>query len=140
MWAPCHQVPPSPALISSTILKAAMTPTNSATSSQEGKQRGEQWRGFGEENDWDQGGVQNPLRLCEAYTLPRHFTSFCGIDHETAWKIRTPCCSVCPPHGIQEEAVWSTHTALFLLFPAVSMARRHGNHMLLHLFFPWHLR
>ena len=69
MWVPCHPFLPSPALMSSTILKAATTLTNSATSSQEGKQGGEQQRGFGEENNWDQGGVQNPLRLCEAYML-----------------------------------------------------------------------
>ena len=40
MWAPCHQFPPSPALMSSTNPKVVTTPTNSATSSQEGKQRG----------------------------------------------------------------------------------------------------
>ena len=76
MWVPCHPFLPSPALMSSTIPKAATTLTNSATSSQEGKQGGEQQRGFGEENDWDQGGVQNPSRLHEAYTLSHQNNKF----------------------------------------------------------------
>ena len=59
--------------------------------------------GWGEENNHDQGGVQNPARSRETHTPPRCFSSF--LQHRQRDGMETTCRLVYLSRGIEDEAV-----------------------------------
>jgi len=93
----------------------------------EGEQGGGKWGGWGKENNWDQGGVQNPARSHEIHMLSRFSPSF--LQHQQWDGMETTCCLVYPSCGIENEAVWSPHPALFPLLPVVLKMRQCRVHM-----------